>query len=141
MNRIIGCLLLLLACSCTENTLYHSYQPVDSTGWHKNDTLTYTLKAALKAQESYNYLIGIRHKDSYPYKDIWLTVNQDTLHLYLADSVGRWKGTGIGELRQFQAPFTITAQPEDSTFRITHIMQENPLYGIHDIGLSIQQCP
>lgn len=132
-------LILLLTVSCQKNTIYHSFQPVNSTGWNKSDTLTFSLEEAF-ITSSYQYEIGIRHKDSYKYRDIWLTINQDTLHLYLADSKGNWKGSGIGEIRQLTYPIKLHSLPQDSIqeLRITHIMQDNPLYGIHDIGLKIK---
>ena len=145
INSWHGCLLLVLllsAVSCQRNTVYHSYQPVESTGWDKSDTLVFTLPEAI-ANSSYQYEIGIRHKDSYKYRDLWLTVNQDTIHLYLADTIGYWKGTGIGEIRQLTYPVQLQFPLQDSIreFRITHIMQDNPLCGIHDLGLKIDRQP
>lgn len=135
-------LVLLLTVSCQKNTIYHSFQPVNATGWDKSDTLIFTLPKVI-ANTSYQYEIGIRHKDSYNYRDLWLTINQDTLHLYLADSKGNWKGTGIGEIRQLTYPIKIHSLNQDSIqeFHITHIMEDNPLYGIHDIGLKIKEHP
>lgn len=143
MNRIISGLLLLICFSCQKNTLYHSYQPVNPTGWHKNDTLVYTLDSTLKGNASLTYQIGIRHKDSYPYRDLWVKINEDTLHLYLTDSIGRWKGKGIGELRQLEIPFSKHMEAEDSLveFRIIHLMKDNPLSGISDIGIAIHKHP
>lgn len=142
INNWTSCLLLVLflTVSCQRNTIYHSFQPVNPTGWDKNDTLTFLLPEAL-ITSSYQYEIGIRHKDSYKYKDIWLTINQDTLHLYLAEPKGNWKGSGIGEMRQLTYPIKLHSLPQDSIkeLRITHIMQDNPLYGIHDIGLKIKE--
>lgn len=136
------CLLIvcLLTISCQQNTLYHSYQPVSVTGWYKNDTLVYSLPQALPNQP-YTYELGIRHKDSYPYRDIWLTINQDTLHLYLADSIGNWIGNGIGEIRQSAFPIQVSTLPQDSIkeFHITHIMRDQPLNGILNIGLKIEK--
>lgn len=71
-----------------------------------------------------------------------MTWVRDTLHFYLADDKGRWvKGGTIGSLYQFSSP----AQPfylnnnDDKTLRIIHIMKDNPLPGIHDIGIRLFQ--
>ena len=87
--------------------------------------------------------IGIRHKDSYKYRDIWLTINTDTLHLYLADSIGNWIGNGIGDTRQWSAPIHLKMLKQDSIrkLRITHIMQDNPLKGIEHVGIRIKEIP
>lgn len=131
---------ILLTISCQNSTIYHSYQPVEKTGWNKNDTLVYSLPQALPNQ-FYQYEIGIRHKDSYPYRDIWLTINQDTVHLYLADTTGYWKGRGIGNTRQATFPIRLSLPSQDSIreFRIHHIMQDQPLNGILDVGLKIEE--
>lgn len=137
-----ACLLFItiLTISCQDSTLYHSYQPVQTIGWDKNDTLVYTLPQALSNQP-YIYEIGIRHKDSYPYRDIWLTINQDTVHLYLADSIGNWRGNGIGGIRQSNFPIRLSQPTKDSIkeFRITHVMRDHPLNGILNIGLKIEK--
>ena len=92
--------------------------------------------------------IGIRHKDSYLYRDIWLSIAQqeqvDTVHLYLANENGNWKGNGIGEMRVFTTdnlPIRICSKDSIHTIKITHIMEEDTLKGIHDIGICIKERP
>lgn len=96
------------------------------------------MDSSIQKDSRYELSIGIRHLDSYPYRDIWLTLNNDTLHLYLADQEGNWKGEGIGDLRHFiyTSNSEFHVNPE---LRITHIMQHNPLFGIHDIGIHLQK--
>lgn len=91
----------------------------------------------------YEYEIGIRHKDTYKYRDLWLTINEDTLHLYLADSIGNWKGKGIGNTRQLSSSWDSNKFTKDSIseFRIIHIMKDSILTDIQDIGLQIKRYP
>lgn len=140
IHNIISLLLFVVCISCQKNTLYHSYQPVTDIGWYSNDTLLYQLPFPISAQESLQYEIGIRHKDTYPYRDIWLTVNQDTIHMYLADTTGYWLGNGIGNIKQYSNTFQPQMGTRDSIkeLRVTHIMQDNPLHGICDIGIHIK---
>lgn len=136
---IWGLLSILLTLACQDNTSYHSYQSINSMGWYRNDTLIFSLDSAITHDKAYELQLGIRHKDSYPYRDLWLTVNQDTVHFYLADSIGHWLGSGIGELRQLTN--LIPFKPKQDTIkeiRIVHIMQDNPLTGIQNLGISIQ---
>lgn len=140
INLVFVFSFLITMVSCLQETIYHSYQPVSSTGWDKNDTLYFPLPTSIHA-ESHEYIIGIRHLYSYKYKDIWLKVNQDTIHLYLADSTNNWKGNGIGEIRQFNQPFKLHLSFNDSIreFHVTHIMQDSLLNGIQDIGIQIRK--
>ena len=134
--------MLILMASCHDGILYHSYQPVNSTGWEQDDTLVYVCPQAWYAP-SCQLEIGIRHKDSYKYRDIWLTINTDTIHLYLADSIGNWQGNGIGDTRQYTMPIHLESLKQDSIkeLHIVHIMQDNPLKGIEHVGIRIKETP
>ena len=97
----IACLpiIYLLLTACHSNTVYHSYQSIPTTGWSKSDTLVYTLPASIPAG-TYEMTIGIRHQESYPYRDLWINISTnvkdtstyttDTLQLFLADKTGNW---------------------------------------------------
>lgn len=142
-------LLLILFIACQGNTYYHSYQPVSNAGWKRNDTLFYHLPSITKGE--YNLQIGIRHLESYPYKDIWLEVchnlqdstifQKDTLHLYLADSLGDWQGKGIGGLLQYteEAPLKVEIKESHSnaSIHITHLMSDSLLRSIYDVGIQV----
>lgn len=143
-NRVIYLLLILWSTvsACQDNTYYHSYQSASTAGWHKNDTFVYTLPCTINLQD-YKYELGIRHKDTYKYRDLWLMINEDTLHLYLADSIGNWKGKGIGNTRQLISTWETKQQSPDSIaeFRIIHIMKDSILPDIQNIGLQIRRHP
>lgn len=143
-NQAVYLLLLLWSTvsACQNNTYYHSYQSASTAGWHKNDTFVYTLPDTIHLQD-YEYEIGIRHKDTYKYRDLWLMINKDTLHLYLADSIGNWKGKGIGNTRQLMYSWETNQQLQDSIaeFRMIHIMKDSILPDIQDIGLQIKKHP
>lgn len=97
--------------------------------------------------------IGIRYQESYPYRDIWLEVSHntkdtltyvtDTLQLFLVDEAGNKTGNGLCGLYQCDLPYkaSIPIRTEGSarTFRIVHIMTDNPLTGISDIGIRLRK--
>ena len=117
----IACLpiIYLLLTACHSNTVYHSYQSIPTTGWSKSDTLVYTLPASIPAG-TYEMTIGIRHQESYPYRDLWMNISTnvkdtstyttDTLQLFLADKTGNWNGNGPGGLYQFTKLYTPSFQ-------------------------------
>lgn len=142
--------ILLAASACQSNTVYHSYQPVPTGGWGRSDTLVYVLPASVPAGE-YELKIGIRYKETYLYRNLWLEVKQnvqDTLHyatdtvqLFLADETGNRKGNGPGGLYQctfpYEATFPISQEGGTRTFRVVQIMKDNPLGGISDVGIQL----
>ena len=97
--------------------------------------------------------IGIRYQESYPYRDIWLGVSHntedtltyvtDTLQLFLVDEAGNKTGNGLCGLYQCNLPYKafipIRTEGSTRTFRIVHIMRDNPLTGISDIGIQLRK--
>lgn len=151
INRLIICLPLLLI-GCQKNIKYHSYQPVPSTGWSRNDTLIYELPSIPTGR--YGYQIGIRHLESYPYQDLWIGIDQnlqdstfyrtDTIHLYLTDKKGSWIGHGINGLLQFTHDSGFLSHSEEEgkySFRIYHLMSDSLLPSINDIGIRLKLHP
>lgn len=142
----------LLLAACHGNTVYHSYRPVATTGWGKGDTLVYTLPASIPPGR-YEMEIGIRHQETYPYRDVWIAISQnmqdtlvyttDTLQLFLADETGNWYGNGPGGLYQFaqscNSQFIITQESASKHIRIVHIMKDKPLKGISDVGIRLRK--
>ena len=143
--------LIGLTYACQGNTKFHHYQPVEQTGWHSIDTLTFHLPSKMDSGE-YDMQIGIRHTEKYAYQDIWLEMTctcdstmfiKDTLHLYLATKDGEWSGKGIGGLIQSvhtqTTPFLVSASEQGSVIHVTHLMEDSTLHGIHDIGIQLLQ--
>ena len=153
LNKWIFCLPLLFI-GCQEYTCYHSYQPVPQAGWSRNDTLFYPLTSPLPPGK-YELQIGIRHLESYYYRDIWLGISHnlkdstryetDTLHLYLANEKGDWYGDGIGGLMQFTQDLPTALSLQDSTanriFQIFHLMNDSVLRSIYDVGIKLSVAP
>lgn len=137
----LWCLLLLAASSCRKHTHFYAYRPIDTHGWHRQDTVLFSVSSLQHAGGNPQVTLGIRHKDSYRYRDIWLVVNGDTVHLQLAGTDGNWNGSGIGGRRQYTYTLPAANLPADTAteWKIYHIMHDNPLEGITDIGLQIHR--
>ena len=147
--------LTLLCFGCQNHTFYHSYQPVDDTGWCRSDSLQYELPTDFP-QGEYKLYLGVKHCDTYPYRDLWLAIHQDitdslsveqrtdTVHLYLANAQGRWKGHGIGGTRQFISDSPLRLHQEDKKeikLTINHIMKDEPLRDISFVGIRLDKKP
>ena len=141
VNKLLLLLVLLLITSCTGHNRFHSYLPVNKDGWKRTDTLCFHAVPTDTEKGRMEISLGIRHTHRYPYRDIWLAIGQDTLHINLADEQGRWKGKGIGDMRLVQQEASISLTDMDScgTIRIHHIMQHDPLPGISDIGIEVRE--
>ena len=143
----IGALLSLTGCN--EHVIYHSYRHVPGSGWSRRDTLTFDIDT-VRAEATYQFELGLRSTDSYPYTVIWLaverefshpdTLRRDTVKCQLMDPVTHRMGKGI-YMYQYDVPVPPMALRRGQTgqVRIIHLMQREVLPGIHDVGVLISR--
>ncbi|MDE6801012.1 MAG: gliding motility lipoprotein GldH [Phocaeicola sp.] len=150
-NRLTWLPIIILA-ACQSDIVYHSYKPVPLDGWNQSDTIVYTLPNYIPTG-NYEVKIGIRYQESYPYRDLWLGISHntedtltyitDTLQLFLVDEVGNKTGNGPCGLYQCDLPYKASLhfcmEGNTRTFRIVHIMTDNPLIGITDVGIQLRK--
>lgn len=151
-NRLRSSILLLLAAwlvtACIDQTVYHTYQSIPSKGWGKGDTLFFHVPLTDSLVRLHLYA-EVRNESEYTYQNLYLVIGNnladstcfrtDTLEFTLADSEGKWKGTGWGTLYQSSLPLdtAIVRHPGNYTFKINHGMKDEILIGICDIGIRI----
>lgn len=119
------------------------YTNLPDEDWRYGDTLTFTPFHPDSICRG-RIAIGIRHSNSFPYRDLWLEtsvtdrgkVRKDTLSIPVADRFGRWHGQGIGA--SFQITDTVLL-PFDHTsgspVKVRHIMRNDTLGGISQVGV------
>ena len=96
--------ILLSLTGCNEHVIYHSYRHVPEQGWNSRDTFTFDIDT-VRTAATYQFALGLRSTDSYPYTVIWLaverefshpdTLHRDTVKCQLMDSVTHRMGKGI----------------------------------------------
>jgi gliding motility-associated lipoprotein GldH len=167
-NRLSSFLCLqLIACSlqlfsCTTIDLYEKVVPVPAHQWHNNfkPQFTFNIKDTAVPYEAY---IILRHNNKYKYNNIWVnllakspadTVQKLGLELPLANKQG-WLGTGMDDIFEHRVRIggeiqklnfvTVGAdgfhfsQPGDYTFTLEHIMRDEPLPDVMNIGLRLEK--
>lgn len=146
-HKYIFIAICAILASCSTNTVYHRYYPIEGNGWKRTDTISFTLNDSLDTG-IYSTKIGVRHTVSYPYRDLWLSVSlpdkekSDTVHLYLANERGNWNGNGTASgYYQYESdgPIFNYRESSDSVIKICHIMKGFILPSISDIGISISR--
>ena len=144
-NRIFYSIVALASLTgCQNGTIYHPSRPTEEIGWSIHDSLFYTIPTYI-LPSSCKLNIGIRHTETYPYKDLWIEVGskesiekKDTFHLYLADQDGHWTSNTTGRL--YQCNFDegkLNLSIKDSTLYVVHLMTDTLLRGIHDVGIQL----
>lgn len=90
-------------------------------------------------------VVSLRHTNDYPYANIWLEIaylhrdslTADTFDMRLADSFGRWLGSGSGPVITKTDTLRLRHNPDvRSEFRLRHIMRLDKLPEVEQVSMS-----
>lgn len=147
---VIFLLSLLLGACSPGSREYSRWDNIPERGWVYGDSvLLLPIDTGLPDNDSIVTAavgVALRHGSDYKYSDIWLEVTfhgdgymtRDTVNIRLADSFGRWLGSGFGASYQ-KAAIINTSSVIDITrpVEIRHIMNVDTLRGIEQIGVTV----
>lgn len=129
----------LIFLGCSKGKIYAHYEAVPIHGWHQDSTLLFTFPVK-DTLSTYCMTIHVRHMQNYPYQNMWLFIEQDTIEFYLADERGNWLGNsqnGTVNMPVLYEDSFHFAHSGEHTISIKHGMRDSVLNGITDIGLTI----
>ena len=147
---IFGIVVFFASC-LDQNSVYYQYVSIDPSGWHKDSIVTFDANIT-DTTSYYNVIIEIRHRNEYPYQNLYLFVNSlspdsisvgDTLNCILADVQGRWYGSGIGSNKNLPILYMPEIKfPQEGVyiFNVQQGMREEILEGVSDIGLKVEKA-
>lgn len=156
MNRCVGLVaLFFLFVSCSNGYVYSEFRSIPSSKWISPIEFTIANGDTLSQNNVY---INIRNTKDYNFSNLFLITEMkfpdgvrvvDTLEYEMADSSGRFLGTGYTDIKEnllFYKQRVIFDQQGDYTFKIEQAMREMgevkglfPLNGVSDVGLSIEK--
>lgn len=151
---IVLCTLLTLipgVSSCDKYTLLYQYKPISGQNWTKTDTLDFTCPEFPNDISGLLYLC-VRHKPKMMQKGIWIVLEQDfeqprykkrdTIYCQLTTDLGLPLGEGVNHVaREYEADSLFYLKNQRGRFRLYHIMRQENVKGITDIGLRITVLP
>jgi gliding motility-associated lipoprotein GldH len=135
--------------SCSRNTIYSHYEPVDVNGWERGDTLYYHI-TTLRDSGNFSTQLGLRLTSTYPYQEVSLimeqqllpagTMTMDTLNIKLADQEGNLNGIGLSML-DYTIPLSdiLLSYSDTLNVSIRHNMRREMLPGITNIGITLEK--
>lgn len=100
-----NCYLLILAISLIscDNTVYENYYSFENESWNSDSLKSFDFEI-MDTLATYNLSLNVRHSTDYEYQNLFVFVSgevNDTIELMLADKNGKWKGSGISDVREF----------------------------------------
>jgi gliding motility-associated lipoprotein GldH len=148
-----GMLLMVASCQPLKMDTYEKNLEIPGHEWSYGHKPVF--EVTLLPQDTaylYNIFVNVRHKDSYPYSNIWLVVNTQfpegqpipqRVELPLADMSGKWLGSGLDDIYEHQIPIqqkAILNKPGTYRFTFEQNMRQNPLPDIMNVGLRIEKA-
>ena len=147
--RWLGPLLVLVGCQ--EAPLVQSVTSFSEDTWYADSAIVVDVDIQ-DTLAVYRVDFQVRHTSDYPYSNLYLfreirsahqSEYQDTVEVRLADAQGTWYGTGIGALKTLNLPYKQAGLrfPKRGIyrFRFQHGMRDEPLRGIRDFALTIEE--
>ena len=107
-NVFIIFFVLLIFFSCKKNRVLNNYKNFSNHEWH-TDSLVFFSFVIEDSLSTYSLTAKVSHSVNYQYQNLFLFIysefSRDTIELVLAEKNGKWKGKGIGDLRELQYTF------------------------------------
>ena len=148
LDALVIAALLLVSC---DGTVFHRFGQVDSAGWLATDTLSFIYEGTdmMSSSQGVELVAQARCNACYEYRNLCLRIETskadgellsvDTLCCEIYDEYGRRLGSTAGTIYQNESgPRLLDASSADSLiFKVSHIMGENPLRGVIDVGIRL----
>jgi gliding motility-associated lipoprotein GldH len=146
-------LLFITLAACSGGEVYSRFHHIGDGKWRRDSLLVFTLDSLnLAPGATYNVIVELTTNRGYPYRDLWLQIEQDltdslvrtdTLRYLLADEYGKWLGSGAGGLNQLSMPYR-SFMPRDSVYNyrlaIRQIMADDLLRGVEKVGIKVVEA-
>lgn len=137
--------------ACTQLDVFEKNKPIPNNQWQYNfqPVFDFVIK---DTTASYNVLIVLRHTDAYRYNNIWLNVGTQSpkdsmryqkFELQLGTDAQGWEGTGMDDIWELRKLITNGPVKFNKAgnyhFSVAHIMRENPLPNVMDVGIRVEK--
>lgn len=149
LPRVKFLLLAVVMLASCDTTVYHRFAPVMGESWAAGDTLSFLYEGSGRVPGNAAVEVQFRYAAGYKYKNLCVRVetlsaageqlSADTLCCVMYDDDGRRLGSTAGAVYQNRS--TAVAVPASCAdtllFKVSHVMDEEVLAGIFDVGLRI----
>jgi gliding motility-associated lipoprotein GldH len=151
---------LVVACgffisSCQTVDIYEKNVAVPNHEWNSafKPTFNFTIK---DTTTSYQLYVVLRHNEKYHWSNIWINLQAQMpgatpqsfkIEIPLANNEKGWLGSAMDDIYEHRIPITIDPEKFNFTnageynFAVAHIMREDPLQNVMNVGLRVEKKP
>ncbi len=150
-ETLFAFLSLCIVSACTSIDLYEKNVAIPKHKWNNSYKPVFTF-AIKDTNTAYQLFLILRHNEKYNYNNLWINLYSqppgDTAHktnfeLPLATNEKGWLGSSMDDIYEHRIKLTdpIRMKAGEYSFKIEHIMREDPLLNVLNIGLRVEKYP
>ena len=153
----IAFIILSYTLSCTNNTVYNQYKPIENNQWHKDSIISFKINSSDTISKN-NLYVTLRNNKDYEFSNLFLIVGikfpnnyqiVDTLEYEMTSPEGRFLGHGMTDVKENKLEYKTNVtfsligdydvSVQQAMRRTRDIEGLNTLNGITDVGLQIEK--
>ncbi len=154
MNKLVAfiflCCLLTGLTSCDKARLFDENKTIENNAWYYKNTLPFEVQIK-DTSKLYNILVNLRVDADYKYSNLFMLVHsvypnkakdERRIEIRLADESGKWLGSGLGDLYDYQFPAYRKIkfpQPGFYHFELEQNMRDDTLMHVKAAGIRIEE--
>ncbi len=141
---------ILILSSCDPDRVYEKNIKIPDAIWQRDNIVRFELVVE-DTISSHNLYVNVRNSNLYPVSNLYLYITttapsghaiKDTVEVILADSRGKWLGSGLGDIWDLQQLYKDNvrfAQSGKYSFEFEQAMRYDKLPFILDVGLRVEK--
>jgi gliding motility-associated lipoprotein GldH len=151
-NIFTGLLLLLFffVGACDSKRFFEENKTIKNGVWNVMNKASFRVDIT-DSLARYDVYLNVRNDGTYPYSNLYLFIHTilpggrtatDTVECQLADPDGKWRGSGLGNMKFIRFLFQkgmIFPRKGRYQFEIEQAMRVNELKGIRDVGIRLEK--
>lgn len=146
----IAALLAVGFYACDPSRLIDMNKPVEPTGWYYQQKIPFDVQVT-DTHLFYNVFVNLRISSDYKYNNMFMWVHTTNpqkqtdkrrIEIRLADERGKWLGSGLGDLYDYQFPvYTKIRFPQSGFYRfeLEQNMRDDTLLYVKNAGIRIEK--
>ena len=141
---------VMIFSSCDPGRLFEENKSIEGNAWYYKNLMPFDLQIK-DTTKFYNVLVNVRVDADYRYNNIfmWMHVtnpekksDQRRVEIKLADERGKWLGSGLGDIYDYQFPVLQNIKfPKSGFYRfeLEQNMRDDTLLHVKSVGVRVEE--
>jgi gliding motility-associated lipoprotein GldH len=141
---------VLLLSSCDPGRLFEENKTIDGNAWYYKSFIPFDTEVK-DTTKFYNVLVNVRVDADYKYANMFMWVHvtnpekkadQRRVEIKLADERGKWLGSGLGDIYDYQFPVLQNIKfPKSGLYRfeLEQNMRDDTLLHVKSVGVRVEE--